>query len=141
MPATKYDKYLTTDCVKPNPKREGALLTSTRHLESFGGGDISVDSVIITQPQLMITQPHQHEFPQYLHFFSPNPDNANDFDAEIHITLGDEAETHVIDSPTAVYIPAGLAHGPLNFVKVNRPVLFIDIAVTGSYSRIGNTED
>ena len=89
----------------------------------------------------MITQAHQHEFPQYLHFFSANPDNAKDFDAEIRITLGEEAETYIIDSPTAVYIPARLAHGPLDFVRINKPVLFIDIAVTGSYSRIGNTDD
>ena len=136
----KYAKYLTRDCIMTNPKQEGVFLSSTRHLKDFGG-DISVDAIYIKEPRLMITQPHQHEFPQYLHFFSVNLDNAKDFDAEIQITLGEEAETHVIDSPTAVYIPARLPHGPLNFVRINKPVLFIDIAVTGSYSRIGNTED
>ncbi len=140
MADTKYGKYLTTDCIMANPKQKEQFLTSTRHLKGFGG-DISVDSIFIKEPRLMITQPHQHEFPQYLHFFSANPDDARDFDAEIQITLGEEAEMHIIDSPTAVYIPAGLPHGPLNFAKINKPVLFIDIAVTGSYSRIGNTED
>ena len=140
MSDTKYGKYVTRDCLMANPKKEGAFLTSTRHLKDFGG-DISVDSIFITEPRLMITQPHQHEFPQYLHFFSANPDDAKDFYAEIHITLGEEGETHVIDSPTAVHVPAGLAHGPLNFVKINKPVLFIDIAVTGSYSRVNDTPD
>jgi hypothetical protein len=89
----------------------------------------------------MITQPHKHEFPQYLHFFSANTDDAIDFDAEIEITLGEEREKHIITSPTAVYVPAGLDHGPLNFKKINKPVLFVDIAVTGTYSRVGNTPD
>lgn len=140
MAETKYGKYITTDCLKEHPRKEGAYLTSTRHLKDWGG-DISVDSIFITEPHLMITQPHVHEFPQYLHFFSANPDDAGEFDAEIHITLGEEGEKHVITSPTAVHVPAGLPHGPLNFYKINKPILFIDIAVTGSYSRVGNTAD
>lgn len=140
MVDTKYGRYITRECIMPNPRREGAFLTSTRHLKDFGG-DISVDSIFITEPRLMITQPHQHEFPQYLHFFSANPEDATDFDAEIHITLGEEGEKHVIDSPAAVRVPAGLAHGPLDFVRIGKPVLFIDVAVTGSYSRVNDTPD
>jgi len=41
----------------------------------------------------------------------------------------------IIDSPTVVYIPAGLFHGPIVFTKVNKPVLFIDIAMTNQYGR------
>ena len=89
----------------------------------------------------MISQPHKHEFPQYLHFFSANPDDGKDFDAEIEISLGEEQEKHIITEPTAVYVPAGLHHGPLNFARVTKPVLFLDIAVTGKYSRVGNTPD
>ncbi len=89
----------------------------------------------------MITQPHEHEFNQYLHFFSSNPEDARDFDAEVEISLGEEGEKHVIKVPTAVYIPAGLKHGPLNFVRINKPVLFVDLALTGTYTRVGNTPD
>jgi hypothetical protein len=141
MAETKYGKYLTRECVKSDKQREGASVTSTRHLESFGGGDCTIDCIYITSPRLMITQPHQHEFAQYLNFFSANPDDANDFDAEIEISLGEEGEKHAITSPTATYIPPGLHHGPLNFAKVNKPVLFVDIAMSGKYSRIGNTAD
>lgn len=141
MAKTKYGKYLTTEVIKEVPGRKGAFITSTRHLESFGDGHLSIDCIPITRPHLMITQPHKHEFPQYLSFFSANPRNAKDFDAEIEITLGEEKEKHIIKSPTAAYIPAGLLHGPLNFAKINKPVLFLDIAVTSKYSRVGNTPD
>jgi hypothetical protein len=141
MTARKYDKYFTTDVAKPNPKDGGASITSTRHLDDFGGGHFSIDCIYLSSPRLMITQPHQHEFPQYLHFFSTNPDDSSDFDAEIEITLGEEAEKHIITQPTAVYIPAKTLHGPLNFARITKPVLFVDIAVTGKYSRIGDTPD
>jgi hypothetical protein len=141
MPGSKYSKYITTEVVKEDPKHPGSHVTSTRHLEKFGGGHLSVDSIYITRPHLMISQPHKHEFPQYLSFFSANPNDAKDFDAEIEISLGDPPEKYIIKSPTSVYIPAGLHHGPMDFKKINKPVLFIDIAVTGKYSRVGNTPD
>jgi uncharacterized RmlC-like cupin family protein len=50
-------------------------------------------------------------------------------------------EKHVITRPTALYIPAGVFHGPLNFKVINKPVLFVDIAVAGKYKRVGNTPD
>jgi hypothetical protein len=141
MAKGKYDKYLSTEVVKEDPKTKGAHVTSTRHLENFGGGHLSIDSIYVTKPHLMISQPHKHEFPQYLSFFSANPNDARDFDAEIEITLGEEQEKHTITKPTSAYIAAGLMHGPINFVRINKPVLFLDIAVTGKYSRVGNTPD
>lgn len=141
MTGTKYGKYLTTEVVKEDTKKEGPRITSTRHLKNFGGGHLSIDCVYVTQPHLMISQPHKHEFAQYLSFFSANPNDPKDFDAEIEISLGEEQEKHVITKPTSAYIPAGLHHGPVNFVKINKPVLFLDIAVTGKYSRVGNTPD
>jgi hypothetical protein len=141
MTETKYGKYLSTECVKANKKREGSFLSSTRHLESFGGGHLSIDCIYQKEPHIMISQPHKHEFPQYLNFYSSNPEDARDFDAEIEICLGEEQEKHIIKSPTAVYVPAGLLHGPIEFKKINKPVLFVDIAVTKQYSRLGNTPD
>ncbi len=141
MAKGKYNKNFSTEVVKEVEKRPGTFVTSTRHLEKFGGGHLSVDSIYVTRPHPMITQSHKHEFPQYLSFFSANPNDARDFDAEIEISLGEEQEKHVITRPTSVYVEAGLMHGPLNFVKINKPVLFIDIAVTAQYSRVGNTPD
>jgi hypothetical protein len=141
MVATRYSKYFTNECLKEDSRHPGSFLSTTRHLASFGGGHLSIDCIYMSYPHLVLTQPHQHEFPQYLSFFSSNPVDAREFDAEVELTLGEEAEKHVITRPTSVYIPAGLLHGPLNFKRIGRPVLFLDIAVTGQYSRVGNTPD
>jgi len=92
----------------------------------------------------MVSQPHQHDFPQYLHFFSANAEDQRIFDAEIEMTLGEDefhGEKHIITQPTVLYIPAGLFHGPLHFKVINKPVVFVDIAVAGEYKRVGNTPD
>ncbi|OGO30103.1 MAG: hypothetical protein A2Z29_07285 [Chloroflexi bacterium RBG_16_56_11] len=141
MPKTKYSKYLNKEVVREDTKNTGSSITSTRQLQNFGGGHLSVDSIYVTRPHVMISQPHKHEFAQYLNFYSANPRDGRDFDAEIEITLGEEQEKHIIKSPTAVYVPAGLMHGPINFARINKPILFLDIAVTGKYSRVGNTPD
>jgi hypothetical protein len=137
----KYDKHLTTEVVKEVDKRPGTFVTSTRHLKNFGGGHLSVDCIYVTHPHQMISQPHKHEFPQYLNFYSANPNDARDFDAEIELSLGEEGEKHIITRPTSVYVAAGLLHGPLNFVKINKPVLFVDVAAAGKYTRVGDTPD
>ena len=145
MARTRFGKYFSTDVLKESPKFPGLWdAASTRHLKDFGGGHLSVDSILIARPFLMVSQPHQHEFPQYLHFFSADPNDQRVFDAVIEITLGEDethGEKHVITRPTALYIPAGLFHGPLNFKVINKPVLFIDIAVASEYKRVGNTPD
>ncbi len=145
MTGTKFGKYFTTDLLHESPKFPGLWdISSTRHLKNFGGGHLSVDCIMITHPFVMVSQAHCHEFPQYLHFLSANADDQRVFDAEIEMTLGEDAingEKHVITCPTGLYIPAGLYHGPLNFKTINKPVLFIDIAVAGEYKRVGNTPD
>jgi hypothetical protein len=139
MTEKKYGGYLTRDCVVRS-KVGDHLMMSTRQMESFGDGNFSIDCIYVTSPRLMIDKPHQHSFSQYLCFFSSNPDNVKEFDAEVEISLGEEGEKHIITSPTVAYIAAGLHHGPLNFVRIGKPVLFVDIALTGKYSRLGDSK-
>ena len=138
MTEMKYGRYLTRDCVVRS-KVSDHLMMSTRQMESFGDGNFSIDCIYVTSPRLMIDKPHQHGFAQYLCFFSANPNDVNEFDAEVELSLGGEGEKHRITFPTVAYIAAGLNHGPLNFARVGKPILFIDIAMSGRYSRVGDT--
>jgi len=139
MADTKYGKYLTTNCTRPSLEKD-RLMISTRHLDDFVGKNFSIDCAFVMKPILMISKPHKHDFDQYINFFGANLDDISDFDAEIEISMGDEQEKQIITSPTIVYVPAGLAHGPLNFVKVNKPILFVDIAMTNKYYRVWEAE-
>jgi hypothetical protein len=138
MAGTKYEKYFIRDCFAPNPAGT-RLMMSTRRLESFGEGNFSLDSMYIVAPQVINDKNHKHDFAQYLCFFSANPNDVKDFDAEIELALGEEQEKQVITSPTVAYIAAGLYHGPLTVKKLNKPFLFIDVAMTNRYTRVVGT--
>ena len=139
MGDSRYGDHLFRECVVIG--RGGKPIVSTRQLDSYGGGNFSFDCIFITGPRLMIPHPHRHKFDQYLCFASSNPEDTQDFDAEIEISLGEEQEKHIINSPTIAHVPPGLDHGPLDFVRVSKPVLFIDVAIIGKYERVEEEKD
>jgi hypothetical protein len=137
MSELKYSNLLHTNIFRPH--KEGVDSVGTRHLDFFGEGHFNMDCIFVKQPFLMIPKPHQHDFPQYLCLLSSSADDAREFDAEVEFSLGSEGEKYIITQPTIFYIPKELIHGPLNFAKVNKPVLLVDVALAGQYTRIGET--
>lgn len=137
MSENKYAHHVAREIVVMGKK--GRPIVSTRHLEGFG--NMSFECIYIPSPREMISQPHKHEFQQYLCFCSANPDDPYEFDAEVEISLGEEGEKQIIDKPAMVNVSAGLAHGPLNFVRVDKPILFVDMSITDKYERVGGTPD
>jgi hypothetical protein len=75
-------------------------------------------------------KPHKHNFGELFLFCGTNPDDLSDLGAEAEFCLGedDELEKVIIDTPSSVYVPAGLAHFPLTWRKVRRPVVFVVVA-------------
>ena len=64
--------------------------------------------------------PHSHEYDEVIAFFGTNHDDPYDLGAEVELWLGDEK--HIINRTSLVFIPAGLKHCPLVFLRVDRPV-------------------
>jgi hypothetical protein len=136
----KYDKLITHDLFWKSKENPNLSVSGTRHLEDkWGGGHMSMDTNYVSQAHVMISQPHVHPFPQFLNFYSGNPKDAREFDAVVEVTI--EGEKYVFTEPTSVYIPAGTHHGPVVFARINKPILFIDLAIGENYSRVGNTPD
>ena len=139
MAESKYVKF-----VKPAPiiqsehKEVTAPMVFQCSRDLFGnilgnGGNFSMGLIYLTQPFLMVKDAHVHEYDQFFCFVGGNPLNINEFDAEVEMYLGQEREKFVITSPTSVYIPAGMVHCPLNFKRINKPVMYMDFPLT-SYS-------
>jgi hypothetical protein len=94
----------------------------------------------LSEPLVMLDKPHSHEFEQFFCLFGADGKNLMEFDAEIELYLGDEGEKHYINSPTMVYIPKGLKHGPLNFKRIGKPIIFIDYFPVSEYTRKGQPD-
>lgn len=100
-----------------------------------GEKDFSLLWNCVTEPYLMAEEPHTHDFDQFLHFYGANSMDIGDFDAEVELSLGEEGEKHIITETTVVHIPKGMIHCPLNFKVVNKPVIFMNVALTSEYIR------
>lgn len=77
-------------------------------------------------------KPHVHPKPEILTFMGTDLNDLSRLGAEAEIYLGKEMERHVINAPTAVVIPGGLAHCPLVITRVDRPMILTDIRPFGS---------
>jgi hypothetical protein len=135
--ATKYGKYLVKE---PAGKQIGAFPRwITYGARDFEGAEFSMRLHYLTEPYLMIKEPHRHDFDQFYLIIGADLAHARDFQAEIEFYLGEEQELHLINAPTAVHIPKGMVHGPLNFKRIDRPIIFLDSLLSAQYSMLGKT--
>jgi hypothetical protein len=86
-------------------------------------------------------EPHfHHGVEEYLVFFGAQlPDVWASWDAEIDIMIGEDRDNmhkYTITQPTIVRIPPNMWHCPINFRKINKPVLWQAIYEDGTWARI-----
>ncbi len=130
MAATKYDKYFIKE-----PIEIGKFAPNMRYNSEFPNTEFTIRWHYVTGPWLMEEEPHAHDFDQFTCFIGGNPADIRDFGAEVEYFLGEEGERHIITSTTIVHIPKGLIHCPLNFKKVDRPIMFMNVPLTSHYGK------
>lgn len=132
MADTKYGKYFIKNPILPGKFCDRLVFYSREH-EAVGEKNYSIMWNCITEPFLMVNDPHSHDFDQFLHFYGANSMNITEFDAEVEMYLGEAGEKHIITEPTVLHIPKGTIHCPLNFKAVNKPLIFMNVALTPQY--------
>ncbi len=78
---------------------------------------------------------HEHPDSEILVFAGIDPGNIDYLGAQIEIEIGEEHERHIIDKPSAVIFPAGLAHNPIVTRWVDRPYAAYRLGLSGEYQR------
>jgi hypothetical protein len=129
MAATKYGKYVIKKPVATGGYGPEFIYTGEKEYKS----DFTIMFLRITEPTLMEEFAHSHDFDMYLYFMSFDPNNMGELGANIEIGLGEEREIHKITTPTTVYIPAGMVHCPLEFKRVDKPILFVHCTLASKY--------
>ena len=103
-------------------------------------GKLYWDFTAITKAQAMEVPHTHHALDEYIVLATADFNNFYDgFDAEIEIWLGEDPEhleMHVVTEPVIVRIPPKLYHCPINFKRVDKPVLFSAIYPDGDWSKI-----
>ena len=131
MAETKYGKYIKTHSIQDAPFGPVFNFSGEDDFQS----DFSMFAIYVTKPNLMEAEPHSHEFDMYVIFCGGDPNNMEDLGAEIEFSFGEEQEKHVITKPTVIYIPKETVHCPLNFVRVDKPVMFLHATIASRYQK------
>jgi hypothetical protein len=142
MADTKYGKYFLKEpwgtAKRGNPDPNAPVYIGIGQETPVKGWDEPVTQVLrpIYKAYLMMPKAHQHNVAEILYFIGGNPMDFKDFGAEVEFTVGEgaEAETHIITSTTWVYMPRNLPHCPLNFKRVDRPIMFGHIMFAPDYA-------
>jgi len=86
-------------------------------------------------PLGMSRKPHVHDHDEVVYFIGSDPKNP-DLGAEVNFKIGPlgEEEDHIFSVPTAVVIPKGVWHCPMETLKCDRPFLCMAVSLTERYS-------
>jgi len=137
MSETKYGKYIirATGVEKPRPDISAVLSPVLEGIEDWAGIQHRINWKYISQPVVVVEEPHTHDYDEFLVFLASDASNAQDFGAEVELSLGEEGEKYIINTTSVVCIPKGLIHCPLNFRKISKPILFCNVYVAPEYVR------
>jgi len=132
MAGNKYDRYFVKE---PIVTKGGFFpVVVANGAREFEGAEFSLRVHYITGPGVLVKEPHAHDFEQFYFFFGADLANIKEFKAEVEFSLGEEVAKHIINVPTTVHVPARMIHGPMNFKKVEKPIIFIDALLSAQYT-------
>jgi hypothetical protein len=132
--STKFGKYILRQ-TKPAEVSAATPVNFDKGPKDWAGIQHRMYWKNVAKPIVMVEEPHKHDFDEFLCFFGADPANSFDLGAEIELSLGKEKERHVINAATIIAVPKGLVHGPLNFKKVTKPMMFAVIYLAPEYVR------
>jgi hypothetical protein len=73
--------------------------------------------------------PHVHDYNQIMLFLGADMNDLGELGAEVEMCLGEDLETHMITSSTAVAIPKGVPHTPGIINNLDKRFIYMEIAI------------
>jgi hypothetical protein len=141
MDVSKYGKYFLKEpwgISHPGTPPDAPLYIGIGQQTPVAAWDEPLTQVLrpIYRAYKMIPEGHRHNVAEILYFIGGDPMNFKEFGAEVEFVMGegDEAETHIITTTTWVYVPANMMHCPLEFKRVDKPIMFGHIMFAPSYN-------
>ena len=138
---SKYGKYFLKEpwgINHPGTPPDAPLFIGIGQEAPVAGWDEPLTQVLrpIHRAYKMIAEGHRHNVAEILYFIGGDPMNFKEFGAKVEFVMGegDEAETHIITTTTWVYVPANEMHCPLEFKRVDKPIMFGHIMLALSYN-------
>ena len=125
----KYGKYIIKEPYAKHYQLEDVTVTPKKLM-----ADCIITHQVFYKPDVILSKPHSHDFVEIMGLLGTNPMNCREFDAEVEWCLGEEKEKHIINVPSVICQVKGLSHGPIVITKLKKPIIFLEVMLTGSYS-------
>ena len=141
----KYDKYFMTEANLPVRKQKIADEYAGTYSHVAWLDSNKIDGAFYTEvvwyykPRISIVGGHTHDFDEVIAFFGSNPDDIHDLGGEVELWMG--GEKHTITRSCLVFVPKGVEHCPLSFVRVDRPIFHFTAGTGGKYISSIESED
>jgi hypothetical protein len=143
MSENKYARHIISD-FKPGlvlPEFRGApgVPTARSHLMMWLGNKVIQGSPYVEAVWLWPKAANPNAgFPQHVHdhdetvgFFGSDTGNVYDLGGEIEFWLEDEK--YLLTRSCMVFIPPGMKHCPIKFIRIDRPIFHFIFATGGEY--------
>lgn len=136
MAESKYGKYIVKGTNERLPSDKPGVRTRTVDSQAdWAGIQPRLNWKYVSQPAQIVDKPHYHDFDEFLILTGCDPTNPDEFEAEVEISMGKEGEKSVINTPAIICLPKGMVHGPVNFTRVDKPVIFCNVYLSPDYVR------
>jgi hypothetical protein len=147
MPGSKWDKYIVT---QPKFVTDMAFHEFKDPSGFTWPDEVYIDKDLIKEANTWLdiiwiwdkTVPrelpalHSHPFAEIVLLVGSDAKDLRHLGGEVEWGMGsgEDAVTYTLTSTTAIYVPAGVPHGPLVYKRVDRPILNIAIGLgSGGY--------
>jgi hypothetical protein len=129
MAKRKYDKYIINPPhIQMRLNSDGSVIfdgiMANQRVLNY---NFTVGHQFVRKPFKGDNPAHTHNFQEFLCWYSGNPDDPEEFEAEVVLYMGEELVKYVFTRPTIVSLPPGLVHCPLEITKVERPIIQLEI--------------
>jgi hypothetical protein len=125
-------------CIVPLPIRKmGETVMFSAGADLLNGFPCNIIYAFGVQvgPLGLSRKPHVHDHDEVIYFIGSDPKNPG-LGAEVNFKIGPEGEEedHIFSVPTAVVIPKGVWHCPMETLKCDQPFLCMAVSLTTKYS-------
>ena len=127
MAESKYGKYIVRGTDERVSTDKPGVRTRTMETEDWVIDEPHLYWKYVSQPAQIVEEPHSHDFDEFLVLAGNDPAEPDEFEAEVEISMGEEGEISKINTPSVICLPKGMVHGPVNFTRVDKPVIFCSI--------------
>ncbi|MBN2242631.1 MAG: hypothetical protein JW793_08070 [Acidobacteria bacterium] len=124
-------------CIVPLPVRKmGETVMFSAGADLLNGFPCNIIYAFGTQvgPLGLSREPHVHDHDEVIYFIGSDPADP-ELGATVNFKIGPRGgeEDHVFSAPTAVVIPGGVWHCPMETLRCDRPFLCMAVSLTTQY--------